>query len=143
MTKLERLRGLTWMPMMLGLAVAVACGSEAGSGGTARVEISLDELNGSGQSGTAILTASGGATKVVLSLGEGTMESKPVHIHNGPCGKDLGKIAHPLTNFTDGNSETMLKDVSLESLRTGGLVINAHKAGDPKVYAACGKIPAG
>ena len=142
MTKLVGVRRITWLPMMLVLAVALACGNEAGSGGTDRVEISLDELNGSGQSGTATLTASGGGTKVVLSLGEGTMKSKPVHIHDGPCGENLGKIAHPLTDFSDGSSVTTLKEVSQESLLTGDFVINAHKEGEPKVYTACGNIPA-
>lgn len=75
--------------MVLLLAVAVACGNDAGSGGTDRVEISLGEFNGSGQSGTATPTASGGATNVVPSLGEGTMKSGKAHVHNGQCGPDL------------------------------------------------------
>ncbi len=36
-TKWVRNRRITWLPMVLVLAVAVACGSEAGSGGTDRV----------------------------------------------------------------------------------------------------------
>ncbi len=130
------------MPMVIVLAVAVACGNEAGSGGTDRVEISLDELNGSGQSGTATLTASGGEIKVVLSLGEGSVKSEKVHIHNGQCGPDLAGVAHGLIDFTDGDSVTTLEGISLASLQTGGFAINAHKAGDPKVYTACGNIPA-
>ena len=106
MKKWGRIRRITWLPIVLLLAVAVACGNEGGSSGTDRVEISLDELNGSGQSGTATLTASGGAIKVVLSLGEGTMKSGKVHIHNGQCGPDLKGVAHGLTDFTDGNSAT-------------------------------------
>ena len=141
MTNGIRLRGLTWLPMVLLLAVGVACGNEAGSGGTGPVEISLAELNGSGQSGTATLTASGVGAKVVLSLGEGSMKSEKVHNHSGQCGADLGGVANGLTDFTDGNSESILADVSLESLLTGGFAINAHKAGNPKVYTACGNIP--
>ena len=132
--------GLTWLPIVFILAVALACGNEADSGG--KVEISLAELNGSGQSGTATLTASGGGTEVVLSLGEGTMKSKPVHIHNGQCGPNLAGVANGLTDFTNGKSVTMLEGVSLESLRTGGFAINAHNAEDPSVYTACGNIPA-
>ncbi len=130
------------MTIVLVLAVAVACGNEAGSGATDRVEISLDELNGSGQSGTATLTASGGDIKVVLSLGGGTVQPEKVHIHNGQCGPDLGGVVHGLADFTDGNSVTTLEAVSLESLQTGGFAVNAHQAGDPKVYTACGNIPA-
>ncbi len=142
MSKWVKIRRITWLPMVLVLAVAVACGNEAGSGGTDRVEISLDELNGSGQSGTATLTASGEAIKVVLSIGGGTVKSEKVHIHKGQCGADLKGVAHGLTDFTGGNSVTTLETVSLESLQTGGFAVNAHKAGDPKVYTACGNIPA-
>lgn len=148
MTKWRRLKGLTWLPMVLLLAVGLACGNgaatggdEADSGGMDPVKISLNELNESGQSGTATLTASGGGTQVTLSLGAGTMKSKLVHIHNGQCGADLGGVANGLTDFTDGNSDSMLADVSLESLLTGGFAINAHKAEDPSVYTACGNIP--
>ena len=82
--------------MVLVLAVELACGNDAASGGEDKVEISLDELNGSGQSGTATLTASGGGTEVVLSLGEGTMKSKPVHIHNGLYKPHDSQHPHPL-----------------------------------------------
>ncbi len=133
--------GRILLPMVLVLAVAVACGNQDGSGGT-EVEISLDELNGSGQSGTATLTSSGGAIKVVLSIGEGTLKSEKVHIHNGQCGPDLGGVVHGLTDFADGNSVSTVEGVSLESLMTGGFAVNAHQAGNPKVYTACGNIPA-
>ena len=141
MTKWGRIRRIALLPMVLVLAVAVACGNQDGSGGT-EVEISLDELNGSGQSGTATLTSSGGAIKVVLSIGEGTLKSEKVHIHNGQCGPDLGGVVHGLTDFTDGNSVTTVEGVSLVSLMTGGFAVNAHQAGNPKVYTACGNIPA-
>ena len=142
MTKWGRIGRITWLPMVLVLAVGLACGNEAGSGRTDRVEISLDELNGSGQSGTATLTSSGAAIKVVLSIGEGTLKSEKVHIHNGQCGPDLGGVVHGLTDFTDGNSVSTVEGVSLESLLTGGFAVNAHQAGNPKVYTACGNIPA-
>ena len=142
MTKWGRIRRIAWLPMVLVFAVAVACGNQDGSSGT-EVEISLDELNGSGQSGTATLTSSGGAIKVVLSIGEGTLKSEKVHIHNGQCGPDLGGVVHGLTDFTDGNSVSTVEGVSLESLMTGGFAVNAHQAGNPKVYTACGNIPAG
>ena len=134
--------------MVLSLAVGLACGNgaatggdEADSGGMDPVKISMNELNGSGQSGTATLTASGGGTEVVLSLSEGAMKSKLVHIHNGQYGAELGGVANGLTDFADGNSESMLADVSLESLLTGGFAINAHNVKDPSVYTACGDIP--
>ena len=103
--------------------------------------IALNELDGSGQSGWATLTARDGGIEVVLSLGEGTLKSEKVHIHSGQCGADLGGVVHGLTDFTDGNSVTTLEGVSLKSLMTGSFAVNAHKAGDPKVYTACGNIP--
>jgi hypothetical protein len=136
----RKLTTLTWLPIFFLLAVVLACGEEAGSD---RIEISLQELNGSGQSGMATLTASGGSTEVVLSLGGGNMTSKPVHIHNGQCGPALAGVAHGLTDFTDGKSVTMLDGVTLESLMTGTFAINAHNAEDPSVYTACGNIPVG
>jgi hypothetical protein len=104
----RRIRGIIWLPVVLALDAAVACGNEAGSGGTDPVAISLDELNGSGQSGNATLTASGEGMEDVLSLGDGTMRSEEVLIHNGQCGPDLAGVAHGMSNFTDGNSVTML-----------------------------------
>ena len=140
--KWGRIGRITWLPMVLLLAVAVACGNDAGSGGTDRVEISLGEFNGSGQSGTATPTASRGATNVVPSLGEGTMKSGKAHVHNGQCGPDLKGVAHGLTDFTGGDSTTTLEGVSLESLSTGGFTVNAHNSEDPSEYTAGGNIPA-
>ena len=119
--------------------VYTACGNIPPAAET--LTIALNELDGSGQSGWATLTARDGGIEVVLSLGEGTLKSEKVHIHSGQCGADLGGVVHGLTDFTDGNSVTTLEGVSLKSLMTGSFAVNAHKAGDPKVYTACGNIP--
>ncbi|MBI2855678.1 MAG: CHRD domain-containing protein [Chloroflexi bacterium] len=102
--------------------------------------IALNEINDSGQSGWAKLVASGNDTHVTLSLSQGTMTSGLAHIHTGPC-DPLGGVEHPLTSFSNGSSVTLLEGVSLDSLLTGALAINAHNADDPGIYTACGDIP--
>ena len=48
--------------------------------------IILKEDNGSGQTGSATLTAKGNQTEGVLSLSSGNLETELVHIHSGSCG---------------------------------------------------------
>ena len=107
------------------------------------LSIILNAQNDSGQSGIATLTAQGDDTQVVLTLSEGAMESSAVHIHSGQCGPELDGVVHPLTNITDGSSNTLLEGVALASLLTGGFAINSHNADNPSIYTACGNIPTG
>ena len=78
--------------------------------------IMLNELNDSGQSGWATLTAVGDQTQVVLSISSGNLETELVHIHSGQCGDALGA----------GTSVSTV-EVPLNSLRTGDFAINSHK----------------
>ena len=107
------------------------------------VQITLSELNGSGQSGTATLTELGGGTQVVLSLSVGALETELVHIHLGQCGADnLGDIEHDLTSFVGGSGDsTTMVDVSLDSLQGGNHAINSHETDNAGNYTACGNIP--
>ena len=102
--------------------------------------IALNELNSSGQSGWAKLTAMGNDTHVVLSLSEGTMVSGAVHLHMGQC-DSLGGVKYPLSSFSYGVSDTTLENATLESLLVGNLAINAHRANEPVTLTACGNIP--
>ncbi len=121
-----------------------ACGGDDDSDGAAAegevVTVTLDEQNGSGQSGTAELTAAGDAqTTVVLELSNPPDNAQPVHIHTGACA-DLGDVAFPLTNLEGGTSETTV-DVSLTDLQGGGYAINAHESEENiQNYVACGDI---
>ncbi len=104
--------------------------------------IALAEQNSSGQSGWASLTARGDQTVVLLSLGEGTMQTELVHIHTGTCGDNLGGVAHGLTSFVGGSGfSAKVVDASLSSLRSGGFAINSHRSGSPGTYTSCGNIP--
>jgi hypothetical protein len=119
----------------LGLA---ACGG----GGDSRLTLQLAQENGSGQSGTATLTPAGdGRTTVILELSNPPDEPQPAHVHPGPCG-DLGDPIAGLANLVDGRSETTVS-MSLDELRTGDLVVHAHKSeAEFEISVACAPIPA-
>ncbi len=95
--------------------------------------------------GTAVLTAKGNQTEVVLNIKPGPAGvAQSVHIHEGVC-PGVGAVKFRLTDIVDGKSTTTV-DTTLASLLTGGFAINAHKgnvAPDVGIYVACGNIPKG
>jgi hypothetical protein len=100
----------------------------------------ISPQNGSGESGTATLTQSGGSLLVKLAL-TGASGQQPAHIHKGTCAKLDPKPAYPLTTVDDGNSSTTLKGVTLSALLSGTYAINVHKSTtDLKDYVACGDL---
>ena len=108
------------------------------------VTIDLGELNDSGQTGTATLTAMGDKTQVAISLSVGASETQMVHIHAGRCGADLGGVDYPLTSFVDGSGSSItMVDASLAMLQDGNHAINAHDAADPATFTSCGNIGGG
>ncbi len=114
----------------------------AGSGDNAKtVTVKLDEQNGSGESGTATLTAEGSSTKIVLELqNPASPDPQPAHIHNGTCANLDPTPVYPLTNVEGGKSDTTV-NVALDKLTAGGFAINAHKSeAEIKTYVACGNI---
>ncbi len=114
-------------------SVYTSCGNIPGES----ITIALAELNDSGQTGSATLTAANGQTQVALSATVGISDLN--HIHTGTC-EDLGGVAHGLTDLADGTSVTTV-DATLDSLRAGGFTINLHQIGDASVYTSCGNIP--
>ena len=122
--------------------VYTSCGNIP-AGQVETLSIILKEENGSGQTGSATLTAKGDQTEVVLSLPSGNLETELVHIHAGCCGADtLGGVEHGLTRFVDGSGFSVTTvDAPLSSLRTGDFAVNSHKKGEPGVYTSCGNIP--
>ncbi|MCH2511333.1 MAG: CHRD domain-containing protein [Dehalococcoidia bacterium] len=107
--------------------------------------IVLREQNGSGQTGTAVLSGTGNFTNVSLSLSAGALGSELVRIHEGQClPADLGGVAYALTSFEVGSGSSVSNvEASIDSLATGGFAINSHQAGEPSVYTSCGNISAG
>jgi hypothetical protein len=129
------------LAVLLGAILAIAMLGVASAADT--VTIKLDPLNDSGVSGTAVLTATGTQTQVVLTVtGEPSAGSEPAHIHVGQCGATLGAVKYPLKNVEAGTSTTVV-DVPLASIETGGFAINVHEsAANIAKYVACGNIPA-
>lgn len=109
------------------------------------ITIDLLELDDSGQSGTATLTAAGDQTEVVVAVTAAVStadEPQPIHIHLGTCGANLGGVDHSLTGVVGGASTTTV-DATLASLMDGDHAINLHKSGaEIGTYTSCGNIPA-
>jgi len=127
--------------MVLAAILAIASLSVASAADS--ITVNLATLNASGVSGTAVLTATGNQTQVVVTVtGEPSAGSEPDHIHTGQCGATLGGVKYPLKNVESGTSTTVV-DVPLASLETGGFAINVHEsAANIANYVACGNIPA-
>ena len=134
------------------LVLAAGCGSGSNSSAGApsdngTVTVNLGEQNGSGESGTARLTAVGDRTKVVLDLRNPSAmmasETQPAHIHKGSCAKLDPTPAYPLTDVQDGKSTSTVA-VKLDDLRSGAFAINVHKsATELESYVACGDVGTG
>ncbi|MDW8060685.1 MAG: hypothetical protein RMK01_11490 [Thermomicrobium sp.] len=105
--------------------------------------IVLREQSGSGQSGTAVLTAMGNQTRVVVTLSNppaGVVQ--PAHIHEGTCANLNPQPRYPLQSLSGGRSETVV-DVPLSQLLAGQFAINVHKSQQEiTTYVACGEIRA-
>jgi hypothetical protein len=93
------------------------------------VRIPLDAMNGTGESGVAILTPQGGKTVVELQMKGGSGDPQPAHFHTGTCEKYGPRPLYPLRSVVKGASTTTL-DVPIEKLTAGDLVINVHKSFD-------------
>jgi Domain of unknown function (DUF4331) len=105
------------------------------------VTVTLHELNGSGMSGTATLTAVGDKQTRVVITATGATGDHSAHIHAGTCDNLNPNPLFPLNNVDkNGTSDTTI-DVSLTQLMGGGFAINGHKsAQEIGVYVMCGNI---
>ncbi|MFY9664044.1 MAG: hypothetical protein WAL67_01255 [Candidatus Cybelea sp.] len=103
--------------------------------------ITMNEQNGSGESGTATLTQVGDDVQVVITLKGGPATTpQPAHIHTGTCAK-LGGVVYPLSNVVDGASTSTVKGVTIDKLLTATHAINVHEsAANLDKYVACGNI---
>jgi CHRD domain len=106
------------------------------------VSVDIAELNGSGESGTATLTADGEQTVVTIELSGAPADTpQPAHIHSGSC-EELGDVVHPLENVEGGMSETTVA-APLADLQGAAFAINVHESEEAiQNYVACGEIPA-
>ena len=127
---------------LAGVALFAACGG--GNSGSEEATVDLSEQSGSGESGTATLTADGDRTTVVISLDNAPSGTpQPAHIHKGSCADLDPNPAYGLENVVDGKSTTEV-DEPLDELRDEDYAINVHKSGtDLKTYVACGDVGSG
>ena len=112
--------------------------------GGASETVTLATQNGSGESGTAVLTDKGNnTTQVVLSLTLGADKGAQFnHIHLGTC-QSLGGIFVPLNLLNNGSGTTTIP-YALDDLKGGKYAINVHNSATPLIvqtYQACGNIP--
>lgn len=108
---------------------------------TSTLTVNIGAQNGSGETGTAMLTQMGADVKVVISLKGGPATTpQPAHIHDGTCA-DLKGVAYPLTSVVGGNSTTTVPGVTIDKLLGGTYAINVHEsASNLGKYVACGNI---
>jgi hypothetical protein len=93
------------------------------------VRIPLTAMNGSGESGVAILTPRGAKTLVQLQVHGGSGDPQPAHFHTGTCDKYAPRPLYMLSAVVKGESTTTV-DVPIEKLLSGDLVVNIHKSFD-------------
>jgi hypothetical protein len=135
------------LTVLLGLALTTtgwlsvapaAAQDEAGES----VLVTLAELDGSGVSGTATLTASGAQTGVTVQVA-GASGVHPAHIHPGTCEAHDPTPAFPLTSVDASGASNSTIGAALADLLTGGYVVDLHlSALELGTYVACGPIVA-
>ena len=130
------------LAILLAVVALAGCGGDDDEAGVDEVIVSLEEVDGSGQTATATLTAEGDQTRVSIAVdGDPVSPSQPAHIHEGTCGPDLNpQPAYGLPNVDDGTSESTV-DATLDSLTRTDYAINLHMSNeDLTTYTSCGNI---
>jgi hypothetical protein len=124
---MERLNARRAGAMLLGLLLAGATLVPAAADDAVRIP--LGAMNGSGETGVAVLTPRGAKTLVQLQLRGGSGDPQPTHFHTGTCDKYGPRPLYMLAAVVKGESTTTL-DVPIDKLLAGDLVINVHKSFD-------------
>ena len=138
MSKFVRIASL--LVIALATVALAACGGDDDEAGGDDVTVELAEFDGSGQTGTATLTADGEQTRVVIAVDSPLSDSQPAHIHEGTCDDLTPEPAYGLPNVTAGSSDSTV-DVSLDTLTDGDYAINLHMSDDDlATYTSCGEI---
>ncbi len=138
MSKVVRIASL--LVIALATVALAACGGDDDEAGGDDVTVELAEFDGSGQTGTATLTADGEQTRVVIAVDSPLSDSQPAHIHEGTCDDLTPEPAYGLPNVAAGSSDSTV-DVSLDTLTDGDYAINLHMSDDDlATYTSCGEI---
>ena len=129
---------------VVGLATACggsnegAGGGDEGEGEAGVVKVTLDEMNGSGKSGTAELHAGAASVDVTIEIA-GKSDNEPIHVHKGTCDSPGEEIVHDV-GFTTADLGTGQIFVTLPEVATGEYLMDIHKANGTDVVM-CGVIP--
>jgi hypothetical protein len=143
--------------VLVWVAIALAMtGGMAGVGGVAtaqdekagdRASVAFTELNDSGLSGTAELTARGERTNVSMRI-NGAVGEHPTHIHTGSCDDLDPNPKYPLNNVElnttalVGMSDSVV-DVPLDEIISSDHLILIHRSPEElNTYYACGDVVA-
>src|SRR5215207_5770605 len=143
------------LAMFLGVAMTMGSGW-AGFGNPAaaqdgqnrdRASVTFTELNDSGLSGMAELTARRQRTEVSMQI-NGVVGENPTHIHTGTCDDLDPNPKYPLNNVELNTTELVgtsdsVVDVPLDELLANPHLILIHKSAEElNTYYACGNIVA-
>jgi hypothetical protein len=129
-----RIRAQVILSLAIGALTPAAAFADSGQ----TVVVTLNALNGSGESGTATLRAQGGKTVVVIKLANGSGIEQPAHFHVGTCDKYQPRPLYALEDVVNGQSTTTV-NVPIDKLTGGDLIVNVHKSyADIATQAACG-----
>ena len=151
--------------LYLGMGLVIAAGLALPAYGGSRavvLKVPLKTVNGSGQSGVAILTEIGSGSaarvRVVLKITKGKPgPGEPAHIHNVTCAQYARIAPHPrnptpkqfaaqgatisdVLNGLDGGKSVSTAYEPLAKLTTGHYSINVHQASLTNMAVACGTI---
>jgi hypothetical protein len=124
---MERSTAALALPALLALLLVTAGFVPAGADDGVRIP--LTAMNGSGESGVAILTPRGAKTLVELKVRGGSGDPQPAHFHTGTCDKYAPRPLYMLAAVVKGESTTTV-DVPIEKLLAGDLVVNIHRSFD-------------
>lgn len=128
-----------WVSLVAAALLTVAAIAPAAAQDT--ITIDMQEVDESGQSGSANITSDGEQVIVAIEIDAGPDgEPQPLNIHDGTC-RDLGEVAYPLEDVVDGMSESSA-DISLSDIISGEYAIVVSQAeGEDDVIVACGTTP--
>jgi len=117
------------------VGVIAACG-----GGASAKTVTLEQVDGSGVTGTATLTdAGGGQTKVVITAGPNLNPDMPAFIEKGTCAARVKEPGYSLSDVTGGSSTSTI-DVKLADLTATPYHLQVHPGMENYNLAACGDI---
>jgi hypothetical protein len=130
-----------WISLIAAGVLAVAAFAPAAAQNI--FSVPLDDVDDSGVTGGASIRGVDEGVEITVFISAGDEGGvHPVHVHDGTC-DDLGDVAWPLEDIEDGESVTVLDDITLGDIMTGEYAINAHQSEDEMdVNVMCGNVPA-